>query len=55
VAEALIGQPVSQETFEHAAELATDSARPLSQNGFKVTLLKRTLVRALMQVTGGAA
>jgi xanthine dehydrogenase YagS FAD-binding subunit len=55
VAEALIGKQVGQDTFERAAELATNGSRPLSQNGFKVTLLKRTLVRALMQVTGGAA
>jgi xanthine dehydrogenase YagS FAD-binding subunit len=55
VAEALIGKQVGQDTFERAAELATNGGRPLSQNGFKMTLLKRTLVRALMQVTGGAA
>jgi xanthine dehydrogenase YagS FAD-binding subunit len=55
VAEALIGKQVGQDTFERAAELATNGARPLGQNGFKVTLLKRTLVRGLMQVTGGAA
>ncbi len=55
VAEALIGKQVGQGTFERAAELAANDARPLSQNAFKVTLLKRTLVRALMQVTGGAA
>jgi xanthine dehydrogenase YagS FAD-binding subunit len=46
---------VGQETFEQAAEVATKGARPLSQNGFKVTLLKRTLTRALMHVGGGVA
>lgn len=55
VAEALIGKQVGQDTFERAAELATTDAQPLSQNGFKVTLLKRTLVRALIQVAGGEA
>jgi xanthine dehydrogenase YagS FAD-binding subunit len=55
VAQALIGQRVGQETFEQAAEVATKGARPLSQNGFKVTLLKRTLTRALMHVGGGVA
>ena len=55
VAEALIGKEVGQDTFARAAELATNGARPLGQNGFKVTLLKRTLVRALIEVTGGAA
>jgi xanthine dehydrogenase YagS FAD-binding subunit len=54
-AEALIGKQVGQDTFERAAELAANDARPLSQNAFKVTLLKRTLVRALMQVGGGVA
>ena len=55
VAEALIGKQVGQGTFERAVELAANDARPLSQNAFKVTLLKRTLVRALMQVGGGVA
>lgn len=55
VAQVLIGQQVGQETFEQAAEVATKGARPLSQNGFKVTLLQRTLTRALMQVGGGVA
>jgi xanthine dehydrogenase YagS FAD-binding subunit len=55
VAQALIGKRASQETFEHAAEIAVQGARPLSQNSFKVTLLKRTLNRALLQVGGGAA
>jgi len=55
VAQALIGKQVGQETFEQAAEVATKGARPLSQNGFKVTLLKRTLTRALMHVGGGVA
>jgi xanthine dehydrogenase YagS FAD-binding subunit len=55
VAEALIAKQVGQGTFERAVELAANDARPLSQNAFKVTLLKRTLVRALMQVGGGVA
>jgi xanthine dehydrogenase YagS FAD-binding subunit len=55
VAEALIGKQVGQGTFERAVELAANDARPLSQNAFKVTLLKRTLVRALMQVGGSVA
>jgi xanthine dehydrogenase YagS FAD-binding subunit len=51
----LIGKQVGQGTFERAVDLAANDARPLSQNAFKVTLLKRTLVRALMQVGGGVA
>jgi xanthine dehydrogenase YagS FAD-binding subunit len=54
VAQALIGKRAGQDTFERAAEIATNGARPLGQNAFKVTLLKRTLTRALMQL-GGAA
>jgi xanthine dehydrogenase YagS FAD-binding subunit len=54
VAQALIGKRASQDTFQRAAELASNGARPLGQNAFKITLLKRTLTRALMQV-GGAA
>jgi xanthine dehydrogenase YagS FAD-binding subunit len=55
VEQALTGQKASQETFEKAAEVATNGARPLGQNGFKITLLKRTLTRALMQLAGGEA
>jgi xanthine dehydrogenase YagS FAD-binding subunit len=55
VAEALIGKQVGQGTFERAVALTANDVRPLSQNAFKVTLLKRTLVRALMQVGGGVA
>jgi xanthine dehydrogenase YagS FAD-binding subunit len=54
VAQALIGKRAGRDTFQRAAELATNGARPLGQNAFKVTLLKRTLTRALMQL-GGAA
>jgi xanthine dehydrogenase YagS FAD-binding subunit len=55
VAQALIGKQASRETFERAAEIATKGARPLNQNGFKVTLLKRTLTRALVHLGGGVA
>ena len=54
VAQALIGKRVNQETFEQAAEIAIKGARPLSQNSFKLTLLKRTLTRALVHVGGVA-
>src|ERR1700756_3880630 len=55
VAQGLIGKRVSQEAFEQAAEIATKGARPLSQNSFKLTLLKRTLTRALVHIAGGVA
>jgi xanthine dehydrogenase YagS FAD-binding subunit len=54
VESALRGQPLRQATAEAAAEHAVAGARPLSQNGFKVALMRRTIVRALLTV-GGAA
>jgi xanthine dehydrogenase YagS FAD-binding subunit len=50
---ALRGAPVSLESFEAAAAVAADGATPLSANGFKVSLLKRTVVRALLELTEG--
>ncbi|SDW98189.1 xanthine dehydrogenase YagS FAD-binding subunit [Saccharopolyspora shandongensis] len=54
VEEALRGAPVTPESFEAAASLAADGARPLSGNAFKVSLLKRTVVRALLELTEGS-
>ncbi|NBH09084.1 xanthine dehydrogenase family protein subunit M, partial [Amycolatopsis sp. SID8362] len=48
---ALRGRPATQATFEEAAAAAADGARPLSGNGYKVPLLKRTIVRALLELT----
>jgi xanthine dehydrogenase YagS FAD-binding subunit len=52
VREALIGRPLNQETFEAAAKLATEGAKPLRHNGFKVELVQRAIVRALMNLGG---
>jgi xanthine dehydrogenase YagS FAD-binding subunit len=51
---ALRGAPVTREAFEDAASVAADGATPLSANGFKVSLLKRTVVRALLELTEGS-
>jgi xanthine dehydrogenase YagS FAD-binding subunit len=51
---ALRGAPATLATFEDAASVAADGARPLSANGFKVSLLKRTVVRALLELTEGS-
>jgi xanthine dehydrogenase YagS FAD-binding subunit len=50
VESALRGQPVSAEVFRNAASLAADGAKPLSENGFKVELVKRTVERQLATV-----
>jgi xanthine dehydrogenase YagS FAD-binding subunit len=50
VRDALIGKPLKQQTFEAAAILATEGAKPLLHNAFKVELVQRTIVRALMNL-----
>ena len=47
----LIGKPATEQTFRAAADAALANARPHPGNGFKVLLAKRTLVRALTEVT----
>lgn len=44
---ALVGLRPDRHSFEAAAKLATDGARPLRHNQFKLELLPRTIVRAL--------
>jgi xanthine dehydrogenase YagS FAD-binding subunit len=51
---ALRGVPATEASFEAAASVAAESAHPLSANGFKVSLLRRTVVRALLEVTEGS-
>ena len=52
--DALIGQRADRTAWQAAADLATEGARPLSGNHFKVELLRRTVVRAL-EMTGEPA
>lgn len=47
VEQALMDRPMSTEVYQRAAARAADDARPLAQNGFKVELMRRALVRAL--------
>lgn len=47
VERALAGQRPTPELFTSAAELAARDATPLSQNGFKVPLIQRTIARQL--------
>jgi xanthine dehydrogenase YagS FAD-binding subunit len=48
---ALTGKPANEATFRAAADAALHGARPQHDNGFKVELAKRCLVRALNTVT----
>jgi xanthine dehydrogenase YagS FAD-binding subunit len=48
---ALKGNSVNAATFRRAAEEALKGARPASENGFKVELAKRCIVRALTMST----
>jgi len=52
---ALRGAPVSEAAFVDAAAVATEGAVPLSQNGFKLPLLRRTITRALLELEGSPA
>jgi len=46
---ALTGAEAGETAFRAAADLAADGAQPLAHNGFKIELLKRTVLRALVQ------
>jgi xanthine dehydrogenase YagS FAD-binding subunit len=52
---ALIGKPANESSFRAAADAALAAAVPREMNRFKVELAKRTLVRALTDLAGGAA
>lgn len=43
----LIGKSADDKTFQQAAEIALQDAKPLAYNGFKVELAKRAIKRAL--------
>jgi xanthine dehydrogenase YagS FAD-binding subunit len=52
VEQALVGQSPSAELWRAAASHAADGAKPLSENGFKVDLVKRTVERQLAAIAG---
>ena len=52
VEQALVGRPVSPGLWRDAASRAADGAKPLSDNGFKVELVKRVVERQLATVAG---
>jgi xanthine dehydrogenase YagS FAD-binding subunit len=49
---ALVGRPVSPGLWDAAAARAADGAKPLSDNGFKVELVRRVVARQLATVAG---
>jgi xanthine dehydrogenase YagS FAD-binding subunit len=48
----LNGKQATEENFKQAAEIALKDAKALSQNGYKITLAKRAIVRALKMANG---
>ena len=52
VEHAVIGRPPTPDLWRTASVLAADGAKPLSENGFKVELVKRTVERQLATVAG---
>ncbi|PRY39732.1 FAD binding domain-containing protein [Umezawaea tangerina] len=50
VEKALAGQRATEATYTAAAAKAVDGARPLRHNAFKPELMKRTLIRALLEL-----
>ncbi len=48
----VVGRPPSPQLWATAAAAAADGAKPLSENGFKVELVKRTVRRQLATVAG---
>jgi xanthine dehydrogenase YagS FAD-binding subunit len=49
---ALAGRPASEASYQRAADVALQGARPLAHNAYKVELGKRAVVRALMRASG---
>jgi xanthine dehydrogenase YagS FAD-binding subunit len=52
VEDRLLGRPPSSRLWANAAQVAADGAKPLSENGFKVELVQRTVRRQLATVAG---
>lgn len=50
--EAIAGKAITMESAEAAAAAAAKGAKPLSMNGYKVSLVKTAVKRALLTITG---
>jgi xanthine dehydrogenase YagS FAD-binding subunit len=53
--QSLKGQPASHASFQRAIDAELADARPLSANGFKIELTRRTVVAVLSELTGVSA
>ena len=49
----LAGKPATRETFTKVAEMIVAEAKPQSENGFKIELARRAIVRGLEQAAAG--
>ncbi|MDO9429294.1 MAG: xanthine dehydrogenase family protein subunit M, partial [Methylobacterium sp.] len=49
----LTGKPATRESFEGAAEIVMREAKPQSENGFKIELARRAIIRGLTQAASG--
>lgn len=49
----LAGKPATRETFEKVAAMIVAEAKPQSENGFKIELARRAIVRGLEQAAAG--
>jgi xanthine dehydrogenase YagS FAD-binding subunit len=50
--EALLNKPITEETATAAGKAATEGAKPLSQNGYKVQLAQVAVKRAILTAAG---
>ena len=49
----LVGKPATRETFAAAADIVVAEAQPQSENGFKIELARRAIIRGLAQAAAG--
>jgi len=52
-AQALVGNPLNEQTADAAAQAAVSVAKPLSRNAYKVQLTRTAVKRAIMQAAQG--
>ena len=50
--QALVGQQLSEATASAAADAAVKSAKPLTENGYKIQITRTAVRRAILQAAG---